>query len=395
MRIIDVKTTYVPFPFREGFRPAWVPGTTFRRLGVTVVQILTDEGLTGIAGTRSHGGEQAEADDSRFNDLLQVLTVEQKVKPYLLGKDPFHIQKHIETVRDASLFGSIPWFVMVALWDIIGKACNKPISKLWGASKERVKAYASTGELRSPEQRAEDAIRFKEEGFKALKLRFHHDDPKDDLEVLEAVRNAVGDDFSIMVDANQGNVFPSAWSGTIWNYQIALQVAKELKRSGAEWLEEPLHEYNFRDLSRLAEDSEVPIAGGERRQGVHALKRDLDEHIYDIIQPDPCYSEGIFQIVKIAALAEAHFVKCVPHCWSNGLGLAANLHLAAAIPGCDWVEYPYDPPGFTEEIFQGIIDRPILVEDDGYITVPEKPGLGVELNADEVRKRGISIEDIA
>ena len=394
MKIVDIKTTYIAFPYPKEFRPAWAPGTTYKRLGVTVVQIGTDEGITGIAGTHSHGGAEAQADDPKWDDLLQVLTVEQQVKPYLLGKDPFHIARHIQVVRSASSFGSIPWFVMVALWDIIGKACGKPIYKLWGADKDRIRAYASTGELRKPEQRAEDATRIKEKGFKALKLRFHHEDPKDDLKVLEAVRQVVGDDFSIMVDANQAGVLPSSRRGPVWNYNVALQVAKELEKLGVEWLEEPLHEFNFNDLSRLTKNTGIPIAGAERSQGIHQFKLYLDKGIYNIIQPDPCYSEGLFQILKIAALAEANFVKCVPHCWSNGLGLAANLHLGAAIPSCDWVEYPYDPPSFTEKTFQGILKEPLRVGEDGCISIPQKPGLGVELNEVVLEEKGKTIDDI-
>lgn len=394
MKIVDIKPTYIALPYPQQVEPAWAPGVKYQRLGVTVVQVSTDEGIEGIAATHSHGGAEFPADQPEYDDLLQLLTIEQQVKPYLIGENPLDIENSIQVVRKASKFGSIPWFIMIALWDIIGKSCNQPLYKLWGGGNSRVRAYASTCELRKPKRRANDALKLKKEGFTALKLRFHHEDLHEDLEVSAAVRDAVGDEFSIMVDANQAHILPSHQKGPIWDYNTALSAAKELEEQNAEWLEEPLYAYDFYNLQRLTRNTKISIAGGESSEGISEFKQYLDRGIYDIIQADPCYSEGIGQLRKIAALAEANFAQFIPHCWSNGLALAANLHLVASLPNCEWLEYPYDPPAFPREVFYRVLCEPIEIDDDGYVTIPDKPGLGVELNEDLLEEQGKTLDDI-
>ncbi len=393
MKITRIETYYIPLGYEEPFAPAW-SSETKRRLGVTVVKIFTDEGITGIGGTHSHAGSFAGPDERGFDDFTQVLTVEQQVKPYLLGEDPFLIHKHLQTVRGASLFGCLPWFVMVALWDIVGKACGQPLFRLWGANRERVKPYVSTVKLLPPEERAKFAEKVEGMGFRGMKLRFHRESLGDDLEVFDAVKNQVGDDFSIMVDANQVDVFPKPDEKPVWDYRTAYEAARVLGKGGAEWLEEPLPATDYDGLLKLRRRTNLPLAGGEGLQGLGEVKNLLRKGVYDIIQPDPLYSGGYLQIIKFSALAEADHLTCNPHCWSNGLGLAANLHLAASIPNCEWVEYPYDPPYLTQTTFQKVLTEPIEVDPDGLITVPTKPGLGVEVNEELIEEKGRSFQDL-
>src|SRR6185437_8737683 len=127
----------------------------------------------------------------------------------------------------------------------IGKAAGLPVYKLWGGHKDRVRAYCSTGELRSPERRAEDARALSDEGFGAIKLRFHGPNPRDDLAVAAAVREAVGDGAEIMVDANQAGVLPGLGGHQSWDFQQALGVARELEQLGVLWLEEPLPRHDY------------------------------------------------------------------------------------------------------------------------------------------------------
>ena len=143
--------------------------------------------------------------------------------------------------------------VELALWDLAGKAAGLPLYKLWGAHKDRVRAYASMVEVRTPEQRAEDALVLLDRGYTAIKLRLHQPTIREDIAHVEAVRNAVGDRMEIMVDANQAQEpgTPGADETVPWTYERALATARELANYNVAWLEEPLGRYQFDDLRKL------------------------------------------------------------------------------------------------------------------------------------------------
>ena len=388
MKITDVKSTYISSPLPEEFHPAWAPGAIETQIPISVVEIFTNEGIVGIGACETHGtgeGTKIHQDPTNFS---VAYTVDKMIKPYFIGQDPFKVEELARFIRAASSFGSRVWFVEMALWDIIGKASNQPIYRLLGASHDKIKAYASTGEVKSPEQRVEDIQKFYEEGWRAVKLRFHSISPYDDLKTVKMIREALGDKIEIMVDANQADPMCSPSAGPVWDYKIAFTIAKELEQFDVRWLEEPLHGYNYKELSQLTAHTLIDIAGGENKQGIHEFRDLIINRCYNTIQPDCTLSEGLFQIRKIAAIAEAHYIKVIPHTWSNGLGLVGNLHLAASIPNCSYFEYPYDPPAFTFGAFNWILQDPVGIDKDGYIVVPDKPGLGVELNQDVMKRYG-------
>ena len=154
-----------------------------------------------------------------------------------------------------------------------------------------------------------------------------------------------------MVDANQAGIEPGHGGHQRWGFRRALEVARELERLGVVWLEEPLDRYDYDGLARLRDRLDtLKIAGGEDNHGLHEFKLLIDRGCFDILQPDALLSEGIFQLRKVAAMAEAANLEVAPHTWGNGIGLLANLHLAASSPNCAWLEFPHDPPsGFTLE----------------------------------------------
>jgi L-alanine-DL-glutamate epimerase-like enolase superfamily enzyme len=285
-------------------------------------------------------------------------------------------------LQDAEIMAPPVYCVELPLWDIIGKAAGLPVYKLWGGHKDRVHAYCSTGELRSPERRAEDARALTEEGFGAIKLRFHSPDPREDLAVATAVREVVGDGAEMMIDANQAGVLPGLGGHRRWDFQQALGVARELEQLGVLWLEEPLPRHDYDGLARLRDRLDtLAVAGGECNHGLHEFKLLIDRGCYDILQPDVLISEGAFQVWKVSALAEAAHLRVVPHTWTNGVGLVANLHLAAAIPTCDWFEFPHDPgSGWTAEAGNRMLVDPPSIDGDGYVPVPDRPGFGIELD---------------
>ncbi len=368
MRITRVRTRVVELPLDGEFRPAWMRGEAQSSVVTTLVEVDTDEGITGI-GAADAGIEVA-------------IAIERFVAPHLVGQDPTQVERLTGVLQDAEIMAPPVYCVELPLWDIIGKAAGLPVYKLWGGHKDRVRAYCSTGELRSAERRAEDARVLIGEGFGAIKVRFHSPDPREDLAVATAVREAVGEGVGIMVDANQAGVLPGLGGHRRWDFQQALGVARELEQLGVLWLEEPLPRHDYDGLARLRERLDtLAVAGGECNHGLHEFKLLIDRGCYDILQPDVLISEGAFQVWKVSALAEAAHLRVVPHTWTNGVGLVANLHLAAAIPTCDWFEFPHDPgSGWTAEAGNRMLADPPSIDDEGYVSVPDRPGFGIELD---------------
>jgi L-alanine-DL-glutamate epimerase-like enolase superfamily enzyme len=269
----------------------------------------------------------------------------------------------------------------MALWDLVGKAAGLPLYKLWGVNTDRVRAYASLVELRSPERRAEDALRFLDQGYRAIKLRLHAPTMKEDVAQVEAVRAAVGDRMEIMVDANQAQEpgTPGSEDDLVWGYERALATCRELAPLGVVWVEEPLGRFEFDNLRRLAAASDVPIAGGENNVGLHEFRWLIDQDCYDVIQPDAAVSAGLGALKKLAAYAELRHKPFVPHHGGSGLGVAAHLQLSASCPNSSYVELLQESPGLPVETFQGLIAEPLVPDADGNVRLPDKPGLGVDL----------------
>ena len=364
MRITRIRTRQVDIPLPQAFHPAWAPGRLETAARVAYVRIDTDAGIAGVAGHEYYGAEE------------QCV---ERVASYLVGEDPLQIEKHAGTLRYLwPYFGTAVWFVEIALWDVLGKAAGLPLYKLLGNVRDAVPAYASTGQNRTPAQRADDARRLRDEGFRAIKLRVHNDALADDLAQVAAVRDAVGDAMAIMVDANQADAQDAPFPGPRWSYHRALRTADALADYAVEWLEEPLPRQDYAGLRRLRERSPVPISGGEVNQGFVEWQRLLLDGCYDILQPDVTLCEGFLRTRALAAMAHASSVQVVPHTWGDPLGMVANLHLAASIPNTSYFEFPHDPPAFPADVFQRTLKQPLKV-DDGMIQVPQAPGLGVDL----------------
>jgi len=364
MKIVDVLAHNLTIPYPNKVRPAWQPGLVQTSHDFTLVRIQTDQGITGFGGTAGHlaGG------------------IQKQVRPYLLGEDPFATERLARIYRNA---GRGIWCIDMALWDLIGKAAGLPLYKIWGQFREKVPAYASAVEVGTPESRAELALHYKELGFKAMKLRLHNDKVSDDLAILDACIAATKGKMQFMVDANQATNLPSPEPGVKWDYQRALLMARELESRGVLWLEEPLARYDFDNLIRLREATNIQISGGEKNQGLHEFRWLIEKKVYDIIQPDPAMSEGVSQLRKVAAMAELYHIPMVPHHGMSGLGLRAGLHLACTLVEPTWMEIIYEPRTRNLESYQtlgGVLESRIWIDEDGFVSPPASPGLGVEVN---------------
>jgi len=282
-------------------------------------------------------------------------------------------------ISNAKLRMGWPWMVEAALWDAIGKACGQPVYRLWGGFADRIPVYASTGELCSVERRIAYVSECLKRGIRAVKLRMHDPHPENDLEAIREIRKTFGSAVTLMVDANQADHLPGAKDiAYSWDLPVALRVARALEQLDVAWLEEPLARHNYDGLAALARKVDIPIAGGEKNSGLEEFRLLAERDGYHILQGDCVFSEGMFQLRKAAAIAEAHHKQFVPHTWSNPIGLMTNLQLAASLPNCPWFELPYEPPAWSLDLYGTVFEEGLVLE-DGCIVVPDRPGLGFTL----------------
>jgi L-alanine-DL-glutamate epimerase-like enolase superfamily enzyme len=296
-----------------------------------------------------------------------------------IGQDPFAIERHVQLLDNLQFHYGRMWPLEVALWDLMGKISGQPLWKLLGGRSQRVRPYASTGERLPAEARAESARQLQAAGYPALKLRFHAPTPRQDLAIVQAVRQAIGPEMEILVDANQGWQMP--WDTTApWDFKTAVWMADALAELDVFWLEEPLPRHDYRGLAELRRRSRVRIAGGEGNREFNELREYLRRGSLDVYQADVVWSTGLLRGRQLAAEVQAAGAIYSPHTWGDGLVLLANLHLSAAASSAPFIEFPFDPPTWTPERRDFILPQPILPDADGFITLPDAPGLGVEID---------------
>jgi L-alanine-DL-glutamate epimerase-like enolase superfamily enzyme len=338
---------------------------SFRIGGGAYLEVHTDQGLVGI-------GPAVDA------SLLPT------VNEQLAGRDPLDVEAHADRLeyygRGRSIAG-----VDIALWDLVGKASGRPLYELWGG-KESVPVYASTIQLSSPERAAALAAELLDEGWRAIKLRLHHETVAEDVRTAEAVRTEVGDRLEIMADANQAQSSGSWQPGVRWDLSRALETARGLERLSCRWLEEPLARYAFDELAELNRSTALPLAGGENNSGLHEFRWLLERAVYDIVQPDCRVSGGITGLRRIAALADSFGKLVVPHHGGGGIGTIAHLHLVASWPHAPYLELLHDPPMGSYRHRFAVFRDPPLVDAAGCLRVPQGPGLGVEIDPDLVAR---------
>jgi len=312
-----------------------------------------------------------------FDRGTDYRVLDREIRPALVGKDLFAIEPHLKA-------GLGRWGgVEQAIWDAIGKIAGQPVYRLLGGSKSRLKVYltcvwrgkADQSQVSYKDQ-AEIALKIKKAGFSGLKIRAWRPNPTHDADACGEIRAAVGPDFSIMVDR-------TADLNGLWDYSTALRVARALEKHTVAWLEEPFARDDFFSPARLAREVNIRISGGERFQGLDAYRECLVQGTYDILQPDVVICGGIQTVRKIAALAEA-FHKPVTLHGSMGLRLAGWLQASAAI-GAEWQELALiTPPLMPEEQWSPALkvlnSGSLFTIRDGYIEVPQTPGLGLDVN---------------
>ncbi len=362
MRITDVRIESVVRRLDPPFRAAWDPSP--RRVSeATLVFVDTDEGITGV------GSGDTMSDFSRYAH-------------FFVGEDPMRMVRHVKVLETLSFHAGRYWPMEVALWDLVGKICGQPVSNLFGGAADRVPAYASTGALMDPIDRARSALACRDRGFKAIKLRVDPWRFEEGVEAVEAVRDAVGDSMDVMVDINQAWRMAGDPTSSI-DPAAARKIARRLEGLDVLWLEEPLPLTDVEGLKSLGASGSMRVAGGEMVRTPEELLHLLRSDALDVYQPDVVLSIGMMRCRTIAELALASGRWFTPHTWTDGgIGILANLHVTAGVGGGPYIEFPYDPPGWAAEARDFLLAEPLDIDAEGYLKVPDRPGLGIELSED-------------
>jgi D-galactarolactone cycloisomerase len=364
MKITRIELQRIALALAPPFHAAWDPDPR-TRFDATIVRVDTDEGLTGIGSGDTMAGFE------EFEHLF-------------LGADPLALAAHGRTLETISFHAGRYWPLEAALWDLAGKAMGVPVATLLGGACDRIAAYASLGELRAPERRREDAHELVARGFRAVKVRIARDRIAEGIAVVAAIRDAVGDALEIMVDLNQwwrmaGDIEPGLTP------QAARAVIERLREHDVLWVEEPVTGDDLAGMRMLRESTGVRISGGEMARTFDELRRALAADALDLVQPDVVLSLGIGGARTLAELALRSNRWFSPHTWTNGIGVLANLHVCCGVGGGPFLEFPYDPPGWTPERRDFMLAEPVQIDADGFVHVPSIAGLGVELDDERIR----------
>lgn len=337
----------------------------------TLVAVHTDEGIVGVGSVFTN--------DALVRAALAVL------EPLYIGENALEPERVSEKLHQNSFWlgrgGTLTHAISgidIALWDLLGKATGQPVSRLLGGRfRERVQPYASLL-MDEPGRLSQRLLAVKAEGFRAFKIGwgpFGRCNGKLDREIVEAARNAVGPDCLLMVDAGGSDAH--------WNdgYKWALNTAHMLADYQVNWFEEALSPDALEDYVKLREHSPVPISGGEVLTRRQSFQPWIERRAFDIVQPDVTKVGGLSEERRIAWAAQDHGIRFIPHGWNTAVGLAADLHLAAALPGTDLVEYLTGSP-FIDEITVG----GWRLDAQGMLAIPTGPGLGIQLDPEKLKK---------
>ncbi|MEK7425919.1 MAG: mandelate racemase/muconate lactonizing enzyme family protein [Actinomycetota bacterium] len=363
--IVAIDITHHQLPLDPPFPASWDPQPR-TKFPATIVRVRDSDGREGIgSGDVMYG----------FADYAR----------YFIGEDPLDIAQHAARLANVEFHAGRPWPLDVALWDLAGRIEGRPVWQMLGGTSSRLRLYASSAVHRAVPDMVATAHRMLDAGFEAMKIRFGRPSIDDDLAVISAVRDAVGDRLTLMVDCNQGWRMP--WdTSQPWSLETATTIAARLQAEQVFWMEEPLHRGDYAGLAalrgHLAETGTMLVAGGEMTREPYEFRELLERDCLDVFQPDCVCSQGISGLASLAREVVTRGKVFTPHTWGNGIGVLANLHLTAGTVGHEgslWVEWPYDPPEWTIERR----DYPLathLGAAGGWIELGDAPGLGIVLD---------------
>jgi L-rhamnonate dehydratase len=341
-----------------------------------IVKIHTDEGITGIG----------EVDSSPLAAQGAILgpyshTVTSGLKHLLMGEDPFKTEYIWDKMYRGNIYAGrfgVGIHAMsgidIALWDIKGKKLEMPIWKLLGGGfREQIRCYASTLFGDTPEQTYEIAARFAEQGFTAVKFGWGPmgQDATTDVALVAKARQGLGNGIDLMVDA-----------GLPWDAKTAIQRARAFTEHNIFWLEEPLAPDDYEGYSKLSAATDMRIAAGEEESSRRTFRRLIVEGNVDVVQVDLTRCGGFTEAMKIATMAADHGRPVANHGFTTYINVAAALHWLNAVPNALIAEFVVE----EETQLREFVTRQKIRASDGYLTIPQEPGLGVELDEEMIAK---------
>ena len=369
MRITAVEGFDLSCPLDRSF--GWSQGWIDTR-DVGVVKITTDDGLVGW-------GEGSAAVEH--------------LAPHLLGENPMDRaglwERCFHSLYNANNFvgfgGSALSAVDIALWDLAGKASGLPVCELLGGRvRSRVAVYATglyytEGEF--PDRLLDEARGYVDAGFAGMKTKVGGLSLEEDIRRVAAIREAIGPDVKLMVDANHA-----------YNASTASRIGRWLAELDVFWFEEPVNPRDIDGLLSVKADLPMAIAGGENLRTRFDFRDHLTRRAFDIVQPDVAHCGGLTEMQRIAAMANASGILVCPHVWGSSIMIAASLHLAATLPACPPAR---NPQPYVQEPVMEFDQTPSAIRDelcttvfearDGYVDVPTGPGLGIEVDEEALR----------
>jgi D-galactarolactone cycloisomerase len=385
MKISSIKTFILRVPLGE--KQFYSSQAAFPERNSFLVRIETDEGCIGWG----EGGQYGPAEPV-------AAVISYVMAPLLIGRNPLHHGRIWEELYAATRdFGQKGAYIEaisaidMALWDISGQALGQPISNLLGgAFRDSVSAYA-TGCYYNASFRdyqsflpdlTEEAKGYIRAGFSTLKMKIGLLDVEADIERVATVREAIGPNVRLLVDANHA-----------YNAYTAIRIGYQLQDFDVRWFEEPVVPEDHDGYRRVRQALRIPIAGGECEYTRYGFRNFIAGQCVDIIQPDLSVAGGFSEWQKIHALATSYGVASVPHVWGSGIALAAALHVLATIPPFPhtanpvalqnepMVEYDQKHNPLRDDL---LVDNFVLA--DGRVVVPQKPGLGIAVREDVLQQ---------
>ena len=357
-----------------------------------LVEIETDEGITGWGECFGPGNIA----------LANKFIVEKVIQPLIKGENPTNKEyiwhKVYNSLRDSGQKGMPIQAISgidIALWDILSKKANLPLYQLLGGKCNNqipVYGYGMMLQKKPVEQLIElfqkEAKEIKEKNFKAMKMKIGIG-PKDDLKLVKAVREAIGDDYKLMVDANHA-----------YNLSDALYVGKGLDEMNIYWFEEPVAPEDYEGYKELKKKLNTNIAGGEAEFTKYGWNQLIKNRCVDIAQPEVCGLGGITEYLKVSALAQSNFIPIINHVWGSALSIAVNLHLLTSMPDMPGGLFPSKPmlefdttsknkfiTELAEEKFS-ILDQ--VKNNNGFAKPLEEIGIGINPSKDFIKKYEVS-----
>ena len=372
MKIVEVTTHILDYKLSTPFESA---SMRFDRRMHVLVEIKCDNGIVGW-------GEC-------LGPALMNAAVVNGFRSRLVGKNPLENEviwlDLYHTFRDQGQRGltiTALSGIDIALWDIKGKFFNAPVSTLLGGRfREQVRVYATGSFKRDGVDRIADVVAeaksYQVEGFHATKLKIGFD-MEEDLELIRCVREAVGPEMRLMIDANHG-------------YQVdeAIEVGRRAQQYGIDWFEEPVVPEWLDAYREVRQQQPIPVSGGETWHTRWGMLQPIQQRLVNILQPDVCGVGGFSAFKRVVDLAQTHGIRVLPHVWGTAVQIAASLQAVASIAPAPMRLSPVEPIfefDRTYNPYRQAVVTEALEHVNGVLSIPDRPGLGIEINREALQQ---------